>query len=243
MSEVEGIIVSAKPYKETSRLIEMLTKEYGLISLIAKGSRTMKSDLRVVTDKMMYAKYQIKYNEKGLSNLISGDIINNFKNVKKDIVKISYVGFLLDLTKQVMKQNNDSNIFSLLVDSILKIEDDYDPLVITNILELKLLEYLGVMPILDRCAICGNNTSIATLSSYRGGYVCSNCLTNELIVSEKTIKLIRMFYYVDISKISKLDISDKSKKEINYFLNNYYDSYTGLYVKSKEFLKSVNNLM
>ena len=48
----------------------------------------------------------------------------------------------------------------------------------------------------------------------------------------KTISLIRLLYYVDISKITKLDISDKIKKEIDTFINDYYDRYSGIYLKS-----------
>ena len=132
--------------------------------------------------------------------------------------------------------------YKLLIESLEKINDSYDPLVITNILELKYLEYLGVMPVLDKCSICGSNKGIATLSSYSGGYVCNNCLTNEKIVSEKTIKIIRMFFYVDISKISNIDISNLVKKEINDFLDDYYDRYTGLYLKSKSLLKNINKV-
>ena len=51
-----------------------------------------------------------------------------------------------------------------------------------------------------------------------------------------------MFYYVDISKISKLDISDNIKKELNNFIDDYYDRYSGLYLKSKEFLKNLQNI-
>jgi len=51
-----------------------------------------------------------------------------------------------------------------------------------------------------------------------------------------------MFYYVDISKISKLEISKKSKGEIDMFINEYYDRYTGLYLKSKSFIKSLERL-
>ena len=73
--------------------------------------------------------------------------------------------------------------------------------------------------------------------------MCADCLTNEKIVSEKTIKLIRMFYYVDVDKISKLEISDLCRNEINEFLDNYYEQYTGLYLKSKKFLKDLNKVM
>ena len=51
-----------------------------------------------------------------------------------------------------------------------------------------------------------------------------------------------MFYYVDINKISKLEISNKIKMEINDFLDEYYDKYTGLYLKTKSFLKNLNKL-
>jgi len=51
-----------------------------------------------------------------------------------------------------------------------------------------------------------------------------------------------MFYYVDISKISKLEISKEAKYEINKFLDEYYDRYTGLYLKSKNFINNLNKL-
>jgi DNA repair protein RecO (recombination protein O) len=51
-----------------------------------------------------------------------------------------------------------------------------------------------------------------------------------------------MFYYVDISKISSLEISNDSKKEIHLFLEQYYDRYTGLYLKSKSLLNQLNKL-
>ena len=46
---------------------------------------------------------------------------------------------------------------------------------------------------------------------------------------------------VDISKISKIDVSDNIKKEINDFIDEYYDRYAGLYLKSKEFLKKISS--
>ena len=101
---------------------------------------------------------------------------------------------------------------------------------------------MGVSPSIDCCAHCGSNKNIVTLSSDAGGYVCKDCYNNEPLVSEKTIKMIRMYYYVDIKNISKLDVSSEVSNEINRFLDNYYDRFTGLYIKSKDFLKKINNL-
>ena len=94
------------------------------------------------------------------------------------------------------------------------------------------------MPNLDGCSICGSK-NVVTLSSDKGGYLCSKCHTNEPIVSNKAIKLVRMYKLVDIDKISKLDINKDIIYEVNNFIDNYYDRYTGLYLKSKSFLKNL----
>lgn len=243
IEKVEGIILNVRSYGETSKILSVLTKEHGIIGIIAKGSKSIKSDLRSVTDKLTYGVFHIYYKENKLSNLTSVDVMDSFRKIKSDITAISYASFLLELTEQVYKQNQDTMIYELLIAGIKKINEGYDPLVITNILELKYLSFLGVMPILDACSICGSTVSIATLSSVRGGYVCRNCLKNETIVSNHTIKLIRMFYYVDLAKISKLDIQNHSKREINQFLDEYYNEYTGLYLKSKDFLKNISKVI
>lgn len=240
IEKVEGIILNVKSYGETSKIVNVLTKEHGIIGLMAKGAKNMKSDLRSVTDKLTYGFFHIYYKENKLSNLTGVDVINPFRNLRTDIIKISYASFLLELTEQVYKQNSSDRIYDLLIDGLIKINEGYDPMIITNILELKYLYFLGVMPVIDACSICGSKASIVTLSSVKGGYVCRNCHTNENIVSSNTIKLIRMLYYVDVSKITKLEVKDQSKREINAFLDEYYSEYTGLYLKSKEFLKNVS---
>ncbi len=242
MEEVEGIIVSETNYSETSKVLNIMTKEHGLIGVMAKGCRSLKSPLRSVSSKLTYGKFMIYYKRDKLSILTEVNIINPFKNLQLDITKISYAAYLLELSEQVIKQNNSQDVLKLLIAALTKIDEGFDPLVIMDILELKYLEYLGVMPVIDSCAVCGQKTGIVTLSSYRGGYVCKNCYTNEKMVSEKTIKLLRMFYYVDITKISKLELSEQAKNEINMFLDDYYDRYTGLYLKSKKFIRDLQKI-
>lgn len=239
--KVEGIVIDEKPYGESSKILNIITKEKGVIGVIAKGSKRLKSNLRSVSERFCYATFNISYKENKLSTLISGDIINPFINIKKDIKKVSYLNFLSELTAGVVKQSNNKKIYDIYLSAILKIDEGFDPLAISNIVELKYLSFLGISPKLNGCVICGSE-NVITISSDKGGFVCKKHITNDYIVSQKTIKLIKLLEYVDISKISKLDISDIVKKEINDFLDDYYDRYTGLYLKSKKFLKTLSTL-
>ncbi len=237
LKEVEGIIVREIPYGETSKIIHVYTIE-GIISIMCKGAKSLKSPFRATTLKFTYGKFNIYYKENKLSTLSSVDIINPLSKIKNDIVLLSYLNYMTELTTQVLKQTTD-NLYEDFINAILKIELGLDPLVIANILEIKYLDNLGVGLNLDSCVSCGSKVNIITIDGDRGGYICSNCYQNEMIVDKKTIELLRMYYYVDIKSISKLKISDKVKNEINHFLNVYYDRYTGLYLKSKDFFKKL----
>lgn len=239
LAKIKGVVISEIPYKETSKIINVFTSD-GIIGIIAKGAYKPNNKYINLTNKLTYGVFHIN-KRIGLSSLIEVDIVDNLKNIKKDLYKISYATFITDLASQVYKHDNNSIIYDLYIASLLKINEGFDPMVISNILELKLLEYLGIKPIIDKCYLCGSSSDIVTISSYRGGCICKNCLNNDKIVNIKTIKLIRMFYYVDISKISKINITDNIKKEINSFIDDYYESYAGLYLKSKEFLNKLGS--
>lgn len=238
----DGIILSEINYSESSKILNVLTDKYGLIGILSKGCRNIKSKLRGVSRKLIYGTFHVYYKEHGLSTLTGVDLNCSFSHIIMDLEKVSYASYLLDLVGQVIKQNDDKKIFELLKDTLLKMEEGLSPIIFMNILELKLLDYLGVNPSIDCCAICGSNQDIVTLSSDSGGYLCRNCYTNQGLVSNKAIQLIRMYYYVEIKNISKLDVSMDVSKEINQFLDDYYERYTGLYLKSKNFMKRIQQL-
>lgn len=239
---VEGIILSETNYSESSKILNVLTKEYGLLGIMSKGCRNMKSKLRGVSRKLVYGKFHIYYKETGLSTLIGVDVVSSFSKTVMDLERISYASYLIDLVLQVVKQNDAADIFELLKSTLLKLEEGLSPIVLTSILRLKLLDYLGVQPSIDNCSSCGSDKAIVTLSSEHGGYLCRNCYHNEGLVSDKTIKMIRLFYYVDIKNISKLEVSDMVVREISQFLDDYYDRYTGIYLKSRDFIRQLNKL-
>lgn len=242
IKKVEGIVVSTVDYKENSKILNILTKEEGLIGVFARGSKKIKSNISATSSIMTYGVFHLSQTTKKMPNLIEVDLINSFKNIRKDLGKMTYATYLLELSSQAYRHEYNTNIYSLLISALNKINDGFDYKIICNILELKLLEYLGIKPVIDKCVNCGNHNDIVTISSYKGGYLCKNCVNNEPIYNIKTLKLIRMFYYVDIDKISKIEISEDIKREINLFINDYYDRYSGLYLKSKDFIDKYSDL-
>lgn len=244
LKDVIGIVIKERDYGESSKILDVFTKEYGIIGIISKGSKKLKSSLNGVSSKLSYGTFHIYYKENKLSTLVSIDIINPFINIKKDIFRLSITSYLFELTYQVIKQSNEYNqIFDYFIGGLLKMDEGYNPFAIMNILELKYLYFLGVGPVLDYCSICGSKTDIITLSYNYEGLLCKKCSGNEKVYDIKTIKYVRMFYYLDISKITKIKIDENIVNDIDDFLNEYYKKHTGLYLNSKNFiydLKKIN---
>ena len=75
IEKVEGIVVSGVDYKESSKIINVLSPQYGVIGIIAKGTKKVNSNLSSVSSKLTYGYFHVKYNSKGLSTLLEVDVI------------------------------------------------------------------------------------------------------------------------------------------------------------------------
>ncbi len=241
ITKVEGFILNTTNYGESSLVINLLSKEYGIIGLMAKGAKSIKNKLHALTMKFTYGFFYIYYKENKLSILSDVDIIEPFKNIHQDLTKISYLTYLCDLTNQVYRESNEQEIYELFISTVYKLNEDVNPIVLANILETKYLNFLGVGLNLDSCLRCGSTKNIVTIID--GGLLCRDCYYNEPIKDLKMIKLLRMYELIDIKSINHVNISNHLINDINEFLNDYYERYTGLYLKSKKFLDKIKDSM
>ncbi len=235
----KGIVLTETPYGESSKILNILTSDYGLIGVISKGCRNIKSKLRGISGKMAYCEYTISYKEKGLSTLIDGTILNSFKNIFYDFKKATYSFYLMDLVKQVLQENNDKELYKLLSCALIRINDNMNPEIISNIVEINLLDPLGVSLNLDNCIMCGNE-DIYTLDIKNGGAICKDCYNEGYVFNPKSLKLLKVLKSIDLSKITSLEVTDeKIIKEINEFISEYYSTYTGIYLRDKKKFENI----
>ena len=47
---VEGIVVNATPFKENSKILNILTKDHGIIGCVSKGCKSLKSKLKSISE-------------------------------------------------------------------------------------------------------------------------------------------------------------------------------------------------
>lgn len=249
IKKIEGIITGEQNYSESSKILKIFTRDLGLISVISKGCKKPKSPLHEGSNKLIYGVFDISYKEDGLSTLIAIDIKDNFKNITmdyKDLAKKMYAFTIIDISMQVLPQdeiddNEEKEIYDILISTLNKINGGINPRILLDIVMLKYLNFLGVLPNLDSCAFCGSNFDIITMDARSFGFVCRECYTNERMVNEKALKMLRMLYYVDIDKIKNLEVGEELQ-DIEEFIDNYYEEHTGIYFNIKKKLVTLNKM-
>lgn len=174
--EVKGMVIAQSPIGEYDRRVVILTLEKGKISAFARGARRPNSRLIGASQPLTFGTFYL-YAGKNSYTLLSADIDNYFPELKKDLLKVTYGTYFLELASYLTRENNDEReILKLLYQSLRILEKGKVPeKLIRCIYEIRILTAFGEgMQVFD-CALCGKTEGLDWFSSIKGGCLCEEC--------------------------------------------------------------------
>ncbi len=245
LEKVEGIVLKSIDYGESNKILTIFSREKGKFGAVARGAKKPNSRLAAVSQPFTYG-YFLCLTGTGLATIQQGEIIDSFRDIKEDLLLAAYSSYTVELLdKGTDEKKVNPFLFELLYQTLKYYGEGYDPKIIKNIFEVKMLSVLGFRPVLDGCALCGNHDGPYFFSVKEGGILCQKCVHHDpyhLKVSQATLRLLRLFYFLDIHRIGSINVKETTKKELELCISAYYDEYSGLYLKSKKFLQQVEKL-
>ena len=57
IKKIEGIVLNEQSYGDSSKILNVITKDYGIIGILSKGCKKIKSNLRIVSTKLTYGNF------------------------------------------------------------------------------------------------------------------------------------------------------------------------------------------
>ena len=212
---------------------------------MARGASKPKSRFSAVTQ-LFYYGYFVVQTSSGLGSLSQGEPIESFRHIREDIMSTAYASYIIELLdKATDDRKPNPYLFELLYQMLNYINEGYDPEVLTAIYDMKMLKVLGIPPVLDSCVSCGRTEGEFSFSINEGGFLCHRCKERDryrISISPATVKLLRLFYYFDLSRLGTISLKDETKQELKKVIQAYYDEYSGLHLKSKKFLQQMHKL-
>ena len=243
--KIEGIVIKTTDYGESNKILTIYSREMGKVGAVARGAKKPRNRFVAVSQPFTYA-YFVCYFGSGLGTLQQGESIEHFRQIKQDLVLAGHAAYVAELLDKATEERvRNPFLFELFLQTLRYLDEGYDPDIIKNIFEVKMLPILGLKPNFTGCALCGKTTGPYVFSVREGGFLCRQCSHHDphhLQVSQATIKLLRLFSLLDVKKIRSINVKERTKKELELCISTYYDEYSGIYLKSRRFLKQLAQL-
>jgi len=245
VEKYEGIVIKTIDYGESNKIVTIFTREAGKIAGMARGAKKTNSRLAGPTQLFSYGYFMI-YGNRGIGALQQAELISSLRAIREDIFKTAYATYIVELIdKATGEKERNPFLFELLHQTLQYINEEYDPDIVTNIFEMKMLNVLGLYPEMNRCAVCGNAEAQFGFSIKENGLICHECFEKDphfFPLSQTSVKLLRLFYFFDIHRLGSISVKPETKKELKNVISLYYDEYSGLNLKSKRFLDQLDKL-
>jgi DNA repair protein RecO (recombination protein O) len=226
----QGIILGKVDRGEADRIFTVYTKDFGVLDLLAKSERKIKSKLRSGLE--IFYLSEIEFIQgKTQKTITDAILINKFKNLRINIEKLKVAYQISGIASKLLRgQEPDKEIWRLLNETYEKINSPHlKDLKISLIFPYFLWNFISVLGYqldLYNCFICQKKIIPGKifLISGEGGLFCQNCKTKVIkseLVDMDLIKILRIFLDRNWNTLTKLKINENLIKNINKISRKY----------------------
>ncbi len=147
MIKTEGIILKKSDLGETDRLLTIYTKEFGKITVLAKGVNKLTSKLRYHLEPLNYS-YLILIEGKNFRIIKDAILMDQFLNMRQDLKKMGTAFEIVNLLDElIVDEEQDENIWISMIKTIQAInKSDVSDDIILKEFKKKLISLLGYDP-------------------------------------------------------------------------------------------------
>jgi DNA repair protein RecO (recombination protein O) len=177
-----AIVLRARPFGESDKIVSFLTRDFGKIFGIAKGA--LRSRKRFVNSLEPLALVNLRFQERlhsSLTFILTAELTFGYRQLVNSFESISHAAYLVEITDGLVgEREENSAVYQHLSESLRRLEAQGTSLRFLTSYELKLLSLVGYQPMLDQCQLCAKApwtgaTQAWHFSLIGGGILCDSC--------------------------------------------------------------------
>ena len=239
--EVHGIIIKEKDLNECDKVITILTAEKGVITVIAKHSKTYRNRLGGMMQLLTYAAY-VLYEGKYGYILNSIEVKETFSKLRNNIKDLSLAQYFCELSLLLRPEESVSEeILRVFLNCLFYLSHKkMDCILLKSIFELKVCSLCGYMPELISCNKCKTYESdTMNFLIKQGKLFCKNCTSNDedfcITLNPTLLTALRHIVYSPLENLFKFSVLSETAKSLNLITEKYVRYHVSEKFKSLEF--------
>ena len=245
--KTQGIVLKEVYTGEADKIITILSKEHGKMSIYAKGARRPKSRMIACTQYLCYSEFLL-FKGRDMHSINSCDVIESFSKAGNDIVKLTYAAHIIDIVHDTIQEDqNSAGELKLLLNTLhFLFNSDKSPALITCIFELRYLCLLGYSPYVNGCINCMEGDIGDIYFSFKKcGFICKKdeCLSEDVSaikILPGTVKALYHIVYTKANNLFSFDVSDDVLKQLKNLIDRYLSERLDKSYKRLDYLKNLD---
>ena len=198
-------ILKQTDYREHDVIIQALSKEYGVLSLIVKGMKKQTSKLAYAFQLFSFTRISIDFVSTDKLHTVKGaSVINSHRILREDLDCLAIQSVCAELT---LKLAQSHSLFDVYQNLVTLMETKEDKLTVMNLYLAKLLALEGNSPMVDGCVICSHTKDITSISLEEGGFVCRYC-NQQLHLPLLDVELLQAYRVIHKASFDNYDALD-----------------------------------
>jgi DNA repair protein RecO (recombination protein O) len=175
-----GIVLRSIRYGEADRILDLYTRDAGLVSAIAKGIRRTRSRFGARLEPLSCVDF-MAYHGRTLDTVTQAEVLRNFRGVREDLARLeAAAGMVGSVCALSGGDEADRRVFNLLYNGLDTLEErDSGFEAVEAAFGLKLSVLAGYTPQFDDCLGCSVALDAAAdplyFAPHLGGGLCSDC--------------------------------------------------------------------
>ena len=224
--KTNGIVLREIEYKDSDKLLTVLTQELGKRTFRARGVKSSRSRLKSACQLLAYSEFTVleTHDRYVITEAVTQEM---FPELRQDIELLSLASYFVQLTDAVAQEGDEAaELLSLLLNALDALAKLKRPQTLVKaVFELRLACISGFLPDLRGCAVCGRDDS-DRFNITQGVLQCSNCQSAGLEgirmpVSAGTLAAMRFIAAGDPKRLFSFRLSEQSLRELNNITESY----------------------
>jgi DNA repair protein RecO (recombination protein O) len=176
----DALLLRSVDYGESDRILTLLTRRTGKLSVLAKGARRSKKRFAGALEPFSLLRVEVAASRGGLARLESATIAQAFPKLLGDLARMTTAGAMLGLVRELSAEEvSDPDGFDETVQLLAALDArEVSERTLAVCFQLQQLARAGFSPRLEVCGVCGKAPPPARATDFdarRGYIVCQAC--------------------------------------------------------------------
>lgn len=250
----DAVLLRAVDYGESDLVVHLLTSDTGRFTAIAKGARRSRRRFPGTLD--LFNRLAIEGRTRprgGMGFLERARLVEPHLGLRSDPARYALASFLVELldrlSPEALERDEAGHLFELASESLRLLERARPTPSLRILLELRVLDALGLRPELSRCVRCGREPGLQVSPDHGvkfhvadGGIVCTPCARGQeglVAVSLGTLRALCEGLALPTDQLADYQLGPRGVLEAARLVFRFQRFHVGVELRSERFLEEI----